>query len=376
MKKINNFLILIIALVLLPLSVKADMGVPMIGGYDAIITNINGVSTQCYDRDGDYTINIPYDTKIVVNYEEVGSTAYIEYNEMSCPVSINDIKPFNSVYEINEEDKLQQTERVLVIEKNGVAIYNGPSTIYENLGVIPYDTELNFDYALSGLEGGGYIWLYIEYNGLKGWISILEGEAVVKTNNNIFTVTDADFYNENNQKIETIPKFTELKDLYYYSPYAGSQYYLVRNNVKGHINSVADGVKLEKEETVILEVESRMTKNLYSENDEVIINIPKGTELKYKIYSYDYEEIIYTSYEGNDGWVVLLDKPDDEKEEITTTTTKPVNRNEKETISAKELIYICIGGAVILSLTAVVTIILINKKNKSKNNEIINNTQE
>lgn len=40
------------------------------------------------------------------------------------------------------------------------------------------------------------------------------------------------------------------------------------------------------------------------------------------------------------------------------------------------MIFLCIGGSVIISLTAVVTIALINKNKKSKNDEIINNTQE
>lgn len=414
MKKTNKFLFLMTTLILLPLSVKADMVVPEIQPYEAYITNPNGINVVCGEEN--YTLKLDEVVKVV---SESDNDVNIEYKNHYCStISINDIKPIIEEYKpeehIDEVEKLNNPRKIKIIKENGLELYSGPSSAFKKIITVPKDVELTYSYSSGNDNEIKPVWLYATYKGKSGWIKTgqeSEGEhyLLFHFNNQLPIVEDTTLITKDNQKIP-VPKNTVFNEGYMThenfgsTNYAPNFYYVEYNNIYGEIQfaGLIDSKKIKLNKSHILYDISEHDYYREDNPDGIPIititmkgnkigTIPEGAKLSYNIAIEDYPfEIAYIEYEGKKGWILLkYDRGDNKEydfefvennEEITTTTTttttKPVIKTEKETFSAKELIYFCIGGAVILSLTAIVTIILINKNKKSKNNEIINNTQE
>jgi hypothetical protein len=108
----------------------------------------------------------------------------------------------------------------------------------------------------------------------------------------------------------------------------------------------------------------------YDSSNDIIGTIEKGEEITiiYSLYSTHYVE----TKDGQKGWVDHnLEFEDSSEEPNEEPSEEPNEEQETEEIEIKEkglskeeLLYICIGGAVALSLTAVVVIILVSKKRK------------
>lgn len=411
MKKKNKILFLMITLALLPLSVKADMGLPVIQPYEAYITNPNGIKITCNNQE----YNINENDKVKVVYEHHDSVG-IEYKDVFCSgdVTINDIKPVVEEYNpkdyLDEIDKLDSQKKIKIIKENGVDVYSGPSIAYKKISTIPNNTELTYSYSSGDDNGLKPFWLYVEYQGEQGWIKTGDGAAgekylLFEFSNELTLLFDTNLTTTNGNKIDTIPKGTLINSGYMTSDdFGGSfnSYYIEYNNQFGRLDLQYEFFKTNLSITLKKDIDmyDSLEKTIDSaENGEYIINmtgnkigtIPKETVLTYNIGVSDYAySIVYVEYQGEQGWVLLeynngenYEFNNEETNETTTTTTqpqttKPIMTVEKSKISAIEMIYICIGGAIILSLTALVTIILINKKKKSKKEEtiIINNTQE
>lgn len=410
MKKVNIILFLMVALILLPLSVKADMGVPEIQPYEVIVNKATGINYYVRGYDSELQKEflkekgvLEYDTRIKIRYEEeINGEVYGEFeikNEDSADsylVKLQDIVLLNETYIIDEENdedfthKLDEELVATVLKDNGIVMRKGPASVYSSIGeVIPKGTKLSITHN-SG------VWYYTEYNGVKGWVCELHGEIGFYTKETLFvskdlniTSNDSSWFGENEEPLSikgTIPANTLIKEFYMIDAWSWG-YYVTYNGISGYIdkNSVCYGDI--NEET---EITTKINKTLYEAADKsskIVEKIPANTKIKFKCgIGHNVYDWIYVKYNDKIGWLEYNPPEfDDEYSEediitstttTTPTTTKSVIINEKEKISAKELIYICIGGAVIISLTAVVTIILINKSKKFKNEEIINDTQE
>lgn len=411
MKKTNKFLFLMTTLILLPLSVKADMGVPEIQPYEAYITNPDGINVECYE--GNYTLKLDEVVKVISEFD---NDVNIEYKNHYCStnISINDIKPIIEEYKpeehIDELKKLNNPRKIKIIKENGVELYSGPSSAFKKITTVPKDVELTYSYSSGNDNGIKPVWLYATYKGKSGWIKTGQGAdgehyLLFHFNNQLPIFEDTNLITKDNQEI-LVPKNTVFNEGYMTHEKFGSTmnisnlYYVEYNNIYGEIQfaglKYSKKIKLNKSH-ILYDISDYDYKDnpdgtpIITMKGNKIATIPEGAELSYNIAIEDYTfAIAYIEYEGKKGWILLEYNLDDNEEDdfeyvenneeitttTTTTTTKPMIKNEKESLSAKEMIYICIGGAVIISLTAVVTIVLINKSKKSKNKEIINNNQE
>lgn len=378
--------ILLSILLLFPFTVaNADMAAPYTEPYDAVISNPNGVKCSSYDND---EIFVPFDTKIHVTFEDEPVfeddkdeiTVSFEYNnsgkvEKCDGVNIKNIKTLKEEYNIKDTKFKKETVQVRVTKEDGIKLYTGPSQAYKEEGyIIPYDTDIILKSPAFEAEKGSEIaWYYTNINGHSGWINILKkavGFSIDEDIKNKKTIVPYTYY-DNNKVL--IPVNSEVKVLYKSDPWSG-EYYVEYNNNYLWVDAIS---VYQKEEKITLESDHKLYKEASRgeiNSSEELATIPAGTVVKsnYAFGEYDIHYLI--TYEGKTGWFLLTydeyyeydEEIDETTEPIETTTT---TRVKKEKMNIYKRSYLYIGGAVILSLTAITTIVLINKKKKNKEKE-------
>ena len=398
MKRILNLILLILLIV--PISVKADMGAPEIEPYEAVVNKVEGINYYTNDYDSNLEKSVlkkegvlEYETKIKIQYEEkINGEIYgmfwneDESNSSSYLVKLQDVILLNDSYVINEDNnedytyKLDKERVATVLKDDGIIMRKGPASAYSSVGeVIPKGTKLTITHS-SG------VWYYTEYNGVKGWICELYGEIGFYTKENLFVAKDLDitsndssWFGENERPLKikgTIPANTLIKEFYVIDGWSWG-YYVTYNGISGYIDkeSVCYDVDISEDSKEMI---TKTEKTLYTSADktsEILIDkIPPNTKIKYKcgighnVYSW-----IYIEYNNKIGWIEY-DPEDfyDEflEEEIPTTTTTTTTQKviivdeTKSGMAPLEIIILCIFAAIIIALTHFVLIIFINKKKK------------
>lgn len=395
MKKIIKLIMLMIFLI--PLTVKADMGAPMIKEYTAIVNKVEGADYYDYEYENDIvsyvkkgTLN--YNDEVTISYEEEINNEYYGHfhlNEKYYYIKLSDIIVKENNVELKEENKCLDEKNKnkypycytssenLVLKKDGIKLYSGPAYGYEILADIPKGTILKYEYASESQA-----WFYTEYNGVKGWVCELHGAIGTKTEDEFLVALDTSLYESvgdyskepiilNSIKANTIIKGG-------YGTDAWTRSMLINyNGINGYINS--DDVAYKREKTTItLENDSKMIETMDLNNEKVLIEeIPAGTEITYE-YGYEYRPawFVYTTIGDKTGWVCteyceFLDEnyeyPTEPitSAEVTEPVTSPtVEIVEKKSLSGSTIVILCVAGAIIVALTATITIILVNKKKK------------
>jgi len=380
-------------LLFVPLFVKADMGSPMIIEYKASVTNPDGAQFYKYDWENNKYIlsgkSLSYGTEVTVMYEEKGRASLKNYDDY---VKIEDITSIEKEYSVTLKD-LQASKDAIVLKDR--EIKTGPAEGYSGTGVI-IAAGTNIKIRFFKLDGYENPWVYVEYNNTKGFIDILEASVAYDTSEAV----EIDRMINKNAKIVdpatskvvgTIKTNTIISDkLLVVDPWSHS-YYLTYNGVSGIVSYYDFVDKEEKTEKYKLtqkydlhetsEEESKVIKTLDSDTvfDTDYIYWDKGY---YAIY---YESgnvkgwIIPRCKEGAEDEFIGIEKvtgsnaeqsqdveySSEEPKQDTEEKNEEVNSEVKAT-KPNETLYICIGGAVILCLTAVVIVILINRKKKAK----------
>ena len=174
----------------------------------------------------------------------------------------------------------------------------------------------------------------------------------------VITRYETDIYEGPSDKFKYLGKVPEDVILEY-SYKAGYWLYIEYKGTKGWVYSKF-GSTDDREITLLADYK-----------DFVKTTIKKGTTLKC-LYSMWYRvgESCYVEYNGKKGWIDSQDYETDvtyfeleyNSEEDPDPIPEPSSQEEKPSIYNS--IYLYIGGAIIVALTALVTIILINKKKK------------
>lgn len=249
--KFSRVLVLLICLFVFPILVNADIGMPEIKSYDVIVTNKDGIKLE--DSYKKKSIVIPYDTKLTVNMEYYNSEkktyyGYVEYSGVSGDIDLSNVRIVSTKIDLNEFNKLETPRKVYAI--NDVELYKGPSKVYgrvEGEKVIPKGSTISYEYYDE-------VWAYVKYENLEGWMVIYPyGDAIgsdLKTS-----------------VVNFAPK--------------GNNTILITNNVTK------------------LKVNPR-------EDEEISVNIPKDTVLKYEYSANSLKsEYFYVDYEGTKGWLLI-----------------------------------------------------------------------
>ncbi len=389
--------------------------------YDGTCTAVdkNNNKVNCYKNSK--TIIIPYDTKVTVNYEYVNDgvaygsvSATFEQNDLTYTIQgkvrLDQLKVIED-FSLADDDVFQLKEKstIMIASQNGVSMYNAPSTSFTKIDTIPYGTELTYEYgAIKNSQGiNGLMWAYVDYNGNKGWIYTLnrglgsdDDEIVAKIKgNNIVTIHDTKVYQsvgEDSKVLGTIPanKYIDTtKEALTFMSYGW--YYVEYDGIKGWIHDVAvkSGATATITDSSSVKVYSSI-KNNYTDDQLSDVLIPNGTVIsntysygsKFPYLRFEYEgKILWLKVEPIDdsgfkyeygNYVSDSDNLLDEKnlpsgeEEKTTSQTKTSTKKESykkvmmDQFTPQQIIIICVGGAIVVALTAFVTLKFVNKNKK------------
>lgn len=426
MKKIKYFIMLI--LFLMPIIVKGDMAAPMTS-YKVRISNPEGASIYEWDSEQKSYVatgkKLNYDEQYDIMYEQIinnelygnASVNVKDENENEYSISIGYIKlSDSSPLKIDLEAHKKNLLIKYYVFDDSCYLYNGPSKIY---GKVEPETALKKGTIIESYYYDD-MWMYIDYNGIKGWVykysydifnnAETSGMAYVientTYNRKIFTMKDIELYDspKTDKKIgNIIPKGTTLDYEYIYSmkPHVPN-YYVSYNGNSGWIKTEYDDnyiiSNIAYYNTTSLKVKRTHGIDLYTNpdtNSGILVRIPGGSELTSK-YIMDggpgAASWYYVSYDIKEGWIYIENYEDIEFiskeenpviEEIEPMETigedegqKKEEQKEEVVNDINDMLIYCSIGALALCLTAIVIILLVNKKKSVKENKIIEKLSE
>ena len=391
-RRISLFLAIIFSVLCIEV-VHADMSAPKLREFEIVVINPNGV--DYYDNFGNASAigHLNKGDIVVVLYEYSGTytIGQKEINQYGSEVNktlgtIKSLNGFSIVQEEVDPTKLSDDESITkydtprkarIYASEGVDIYKGPSNVYEKVGHIKKDVVLTYNYSIDSYSSTTHI--YVNYNGVKGWVEILGSKVLIQNDTQYIFSTDV------TTECGTIPRNSVTTPNYKTDGWYHNALFEY-NGCEFIHNTFRD------EEIYDIYVHNEVTAKevtLYEYADtssNVVATIPKGTEVtvlasKDSIGDSDY--IIYIKYNDTKGWAlgtgnifdynkkpkINEDKPEikveDSLEEPKVTTEEPITKTPELTT----FIILCASGAGLLIITALVIIILINKSKKNKKEE-------
>ena len=258
--KLFKFILTICLILVFPVLVNADMGAPESYEYEVIITNPNGATATTWEGGKEVEVIVPYNEVVTVTFEhqhEGKITLSVNYNDNYLELNAEDVMIYSTEIDFSKMEKNKDGDRYLLLED--VEMYKGPSIVYGKIEntLIPKDTYLDFEYSFDPMEGIGRMWIYTEYNGIKGWVYVY--------------------------------------GLAGYSPYESK-------------NTISAVVVMKEPETTFLAADVNLYTNLndlYEENQEIAGTIKGGQFISYTTYIYPGPKCtaMYVTVDGISGWL-------------------------------------------------------------------------
>ena len=394
MKNLKRLLILLILCV--PCFVKADMGAPMLREFEIVVVNPNGVDYEPYQFSDVSDPHLAKDQVVVVDSEYDGKYNISVKNDDGTTTSIGTITSldgFSIVQEVVDPTKTSNDtsikkfdtkQKAIVYNEKGVSIYQGPSKIYKSVGTIKKGTELEYQYAIDG--EGGVTYIYIDYNGKKGWVEILEKNVLIENDTQYIFRIDVE------TECGTIPKNTIVTPKYKTDKWSKSALFDYKGCKTMQIIFRSDDIMPLYKNSA----KSKVEIPVYDDSDKtnLITTIPANTDFTYYTGTDSMMGTIdthYVEYDGKRGWTfVTYDAfevdysnytksgslkdtlTNEKKEEIKKESKKEEKKDNKIlNLNKNEFVIVCVSGGILISLTSIVIIVLVNKKKKAKKNKIV-----
>ena len=316
------------------------------------INNPEGVKTE--------SNIIPYQTKVkLVEASEDKDYVTILYNEKDITVNKTDVKVVKE--EFTSTDGTSLNKEVTIKTYGPINMYKGPSILFTKVDTtIPENTELAYKYSYNDK------YAYVTYNGVNGWISIDTSKETLATKEqgsiiviNPDSINARKTINGEYTKIN-IPTNTVLTYAYstkyqYNVIYSSESLWISQNGVDAFVVSTdIESININAGD-IIYEAPDT-TKSLYTFN----------TAAKVKPL-FTYKDYYYVEYDNAKGWVkpnnsvAIVDEPiKTDASEIKETTPN------KKNVKVELIVVISLGVLLVLSLTSLIAIVLMNKKNGGK----------
>jgi len=358
---------------------------------EAIIFNKNGGilregPSEVYDE---IPKTIPYGTHITYQYVDsgYGLWAYVEYEDVKgwlwTFAGAKDTVHLDYGYVVPKTDYYLNILSITNDGKLYSSIYTEKNEVIDTIDV---NTKLKCKYLYRNT-------CYVEYREQSGWIKIDNNFVYndsYNENTKLLILTDAYLYKDSNFKNKfnfKIPTNTYFDEFYYedYGDEPGliGTFYVKYNNKYGWIDEYTIPVAFcgyhETENT-------HKAMNIYkspNNNSEILSIIPSDSKIIKQCYANiyendDYHSWKYVEYDGINGWLnedELYNDEEEDQESNENSNNKPNNNDEKEEnkwykrLTPMQFSLLCIGSALILTLTAIVIIVLIKKKRKKQSKE-------
>ena len=294
-------------------------------------------------------------------------------------------------YTLEEAINLNDIRKIMIVDSNGIDLYNGPALIYGKITNIPYNTELEYNYGalkISELEDE-FAWVYVEYNNQKGWIykGLLDSGVANYKKGRLLSFSEVsirEFPNKNSKKLKSLPTDLRKSFTYIYGIMDSNNdewYYINYKGTKGWVKSVAVGVNVEIKTNKSVKIYNRPSLDSISDN----VIIPKNTELK-SIYKYSKtNDAFYVEYKGNKGWIILekdsngksnfeVDYLEDNVKDklVDVENIKKEDTKSKSGIKMYQVILLLL---VLIIIIAIIIIIIVKKKRRQSNDFTVNRSE-
>lgn len=425
MKRIFKKLLLTI-LVLLPVTVFADMGAPEVKSYKAEIIKEEGADYYNWGVVDNGLIKKGHKDKgtiVEANYEmEQDGVIYIE-----CTDENNNIYYFKSSDIVPVEKELIPDKNIKGISEKkepeeykvyqDVEVRKGPSATYESVGKLKKGTIGKYIYYI---EESTYI--YVEQDGLKGWVDMMnnsvllhpiDGKILVTGNdiktdcgtiplNSIFTsnwkTTNWDAVSNNGgslieyNKCETFLPTFKNSEIAYVNDF--SEYYVMTGkdievyesvNSKKVVGTIPKGSIITKNGyttengpgSIYLEyndIKGWVNGIYYMNDEEAIQNIyPASPEFDKNVLEElknNLEKEVKIDYKEDSKEETKEDEEEKEEKEDKKEDSKEKKEDKKaKTGNTNDTITMCCIAAVAFALGAIVAIVLVNKNKKDSKKE-------
>ena len=367
-------LLLFILIVLMPCTIKADMGGVVMKPYEMVVTNQEGKDCPTYDgkevyhmsKDEVFTVKYEYGDKYMIGYEDKDC----ELTNLNGATLVKDIvdpkeeyKEGEDYYKINM-GKYSSKKNALVYATSGVDVKKGPASIYDNVGHLDKGETFKYEYYTDD-------YVYIDSGKLKGWVNILESKVLVESEEQYIVKTDTKMI------CTVLPKNTIIKPKYRSDPWTHNSLVeyngctdLVDNRF-GNLETIYKQKNHSKKELVIYEYINDGGKELAKiPNDADFIILARGGERGEEI------DKDYVEYNGIKGWIKckytdyeFVEDLENDKNTIENNEEESKEDEERKTISiTKPADYVTTYVIIALSLAVIVLILLllINRKKYKK----------
>jgi hypothetical protein len=389
-RRIILFLAIIISVLWIE-AVYADMGAPEMREVEAVVINPAGTDYYdyngtvkghldkddvvfiVYEYDGKYTIGIKKDSGFGYEYTEtIGDVTSLD----DFSIVQDEIDPTTSTD--NSITKYDKSQKARVNAEEGVDIYTGPSSIYKKVGHIKNGTLLTYKYSSYGT------YIYVEYDGVKGWVSILNGKVLIQ--NDVQYIFKTDVVTE----CGTIPKNSITTPIYRTDMWTHKALFEY-NGCEFMHNTMRDNeiISFYPYDKVLLKEVS-----VYEYADvasTVLVTVPAGERITLLAMEDSTMRDIYygyVEYNGVRGWIVdpgdIIDwnTPGTEPENLIIEDTIKIEEVEEPKVDEDitpmvtkkfgitTFILLCAFGVSLLVITALVIIILVNRSKAAKKEEV------
>ena len=383
MKKILS--VLLLAVLLIPVMVKADMGAPETISYTAVIVKEGGV--DCYKTPdiSEIEAHLSKGEKGTVQYDIIkDGKSYVLFDgeDKTCYVLAEDVFPEGDAVSPEKSDSVQKLDtpvefKVVVDE---VDVREGPSASYKSVGKLKKGYIGTYKYIISSH-------IYVEEDGLKGWIEMINKQVLTKTSSNMIAVTDV------KTNCGVIPANAIVKEKWTTTIW-DQESVIEYNGCEDYVKSF----RSHELYTLLTPMESSAYEDgkLYETGklDKEIMTVPKDAKMSLIAESGEVGQfdVLYVEYNGTKGWyasdsyVERMKNPttgdptsDPTIEPIIDPTTEPTNEptqdvapkddpkddtSKSKGMDTSTIVIICCVSAVAIALAAVTTIVLVNKKKK------------
>ena len=368
MKKILKAFLLTTLFV--PTIVNADMSAPTTITYTGEVVKEEGIDCYDYDVNNGFKMvkqgHLDKGTKIETYYEiKVDGIKYVDTTIEECSyIKSSDIVPIGGAVKTTAEgvEKLDKpTEFMVIVDE--VEVREGPSGSYKVVGTLKKGYKGTYSYYISSN-------IYVEEDGLKGWVNMLDKQVLTK-GTDLITTYDVD------TECGLIPASTIITNVWYATAWDGEA--LIKYNGKECYVPAFHSEMFYSFYDKAYTYTATESFKLYEKTDgkTVVAEVPKGATVKTlaKIGGVSYGAPEYVEYNGVKGWNISSNV---ENEPVPTEDIAPtpelVEEKKSNSLDTMTIIIICCIVAVTSALTAIVTIVLVNKK--KKNVEVKEDTNE
>ena len=388
MKKILSVLVLL--LLLIPFSVRADMGAPDVKSYDLQVTNPDGVNyytdNTCSEVKGhldkDATVTVVYESSEFFNIKIGDSETGFLKSIDGLSLLKDSLSPEEALGQGVE--KLDTKQKAIVYADDGVDILSGPALAYKKSGHLKKGTEVEYEYY----AGHEPVYIYVETKEGNGWLNILEKKVLLEYTEEYIIKNDID------TTCGTIPANTALKAKYKTDQWSHSALFTY-NGCEVMLGIFRDPTTLLIRGGKYSSSTEQTIHKTADQSSEVVGTIPASTEFIGMASYFEYEGadtgLLYVEYNDVKGWITYDQQivsylgEAEIKSQVTDVVEpkkeEPKKEEKKETkkssgLSGDTIVLISVIGGASVALAAIVTIVLVNKKKKNKKEEPVTETEE